>query len=87
MKIFPPLLVLTISFYSCEKEDIRNKPETLTYFQPFSSSVLYNKIDVNPEIDPNSSTMVESLVDQANQSFLISVKNGVFLYILPFLLQ
>ena len=78
--LFPlVMLVLAISIWSCEKQDISeyiisNKPETLVYFQPFSSSVFYNKIDTNPEIDPNSSTMVGSLIDQANQAFLIAVK-------------
>ncbi|MCF6366155.1 MAG: hypothetical protein L3J35_08135 [Bacteroidales bacterium] len=76
-KLFFSILLLTV-FLSCKKDnqDISNKPDNLQYYQAFSSnSVFYNPIGDNPQIDPNSSVMVGSLIEQQeSQGFLIAVK-------------
>ncbi len=63
--------------WKCDKESdpTPNKPETLEYFQAFrEQSPFWEKIPDTAAIDPNSSTMVQSLIEQAQQSFLIAVK-------------
>lgn len=76
MKYLVTLFGLMILFISCKKQDLTNKPETLTYYQPFkSNSVFWDSIPTSMSVDANSSTMVGSLEEQANsQGFLISVK-------------
>ena len=39
-----------------------------------TSSPFYQKIDSNAIVDPNSAVMVAGLVDQANQAFLVAIK-------------
>ncbi len=64
-----------VGFNTCKKQDVSNKVAYLEYFEPFKGqSVFYNAIPQNPAIDPYSSIMVGSLIDQANQAFLIAVK-------------
>lgn len=61
--------------FSCKKQDFSDKPDTLSYYEPFKgSSVFWDSIPASATVDPNSSTMVGSLIDQANQGFLIAVK-------------
>lgn len=69
-------LVLTMAINSCkDEEEVTNKPETLKSFEPFrATSIFYEPIPLDAAVDPNSATMVGSLIDQAKQSFLISVK-------------
>ena len=76
MKYLLPVFALTILIASCKKQDLTNKPETLTYYQPFkANSVFWDSIPSSMSVDANSSTMVGSLEEQANsQGFLISVK-------------
>lgn len=82
MEKYVCLIVLGALAVSCEKKsqsnqprDLSNKPEELVYFEAFKTqSVFYDSIPSDTPIDPNSSTMVTSLIDQANQGFLISVK-------------
>lgn len=72
--LFLILLLLTIGI-NCQKEnEIKNKPELLKYYKVFNNSVFYSKIDSFPNIDPNTSTMVNSLVEEAKQGFVISTK-------------
>lgn len=63
-------------FAACKNDpDTTNKPDTLQYLEPFkATSVFYNKIDSNATVDQNSATMVGSLVDQANQAFIVVAK-------------
>ncbi len=69
------IFFISLVFGGCEKQDLSNKPETLRYYQPFKgNSVFYEQIPANAMVDPNSPTMVGSLVDQANQAFVIAVK-------------
>ncbi len=59
----------------CQKQDLSNKPLDLQTFEPFKGqSVFYQKIPANAEVDPNSDVMVQSLIDQANQAFVVAVK-------------
>ena len=70
------LLCLILVFTSsCNKRDLNNKPESLQYLKLFDGhSPFYNKIPPHAEVDPRSGIMVESLVDQANEAFVIAVK-------------
>ncbi|NOZ45909.1 MAG: hypothetical protein GXO79_03915 [Chlorobi bacterium] len=69
------LFFLFIAFISCDKQDISNKVENLKYFEPFKElSVFYNKIPESATVDPNSETMVGSLVDEAETAFQVVVK-------------
>ncbi len=74
------LILLGAGFFACSPDSIDDtykpdKPETLRYYQPFKqSSVFYNRIPQNHAIDPNSAVMVSGLVEQADKSFLIVVK-------------
>lgn len=71
------LLLLSIPFIimSCKKQDLSNKPESLSYYEAFkTTSPFYDSIPPDTNLDPNSSTMISSLEDQANQGFLIAVK-------------
>lgn len=78
-------VIIILNLCSCEKQDsinkpesfqdLSNKPESLKYFEPFkTTSVFFKAIPLNATIDPNSATMVSSLIEQSHQSFLISVK-------------
>ncbi|MFC2089546.1 hypothetical protein ACFLT1_02125 [Bacteroidota bacterium] len=76
--LFTTLLLLAL-LYGCDDGggniNTDDKPETLKYYEAFkSASPFYNKIGENPEVDPNSETMVGSLIDQSEQAFLIAVK-------------
>lgn len=54
---------------------VGDKPDNIEYVALFkNASVFYHKIPENPPVDPNSAVMVTSLVDQANQAFLVVVK-------------
>ena len=67
--------IIMVIISSCKKQDLSEKPDTLKYIELFkNSSVFYDSIPKNAIVDPHSPTMVKSLVDQANQAFLISVK-------------
>lgn len=67
---FSLLLIL-----GCGTQDISNKPDDLAYFQPFiGNSVFQDTIPLNAVLDANSALMVTSLEDQANQAFLVAVK-------------
>lgn len=67
--------LLISCFYACKKQDLSNKPDSLKYYQLFkNSSIFYNKIPQNPSVDPNSTTMVGSLIDQAQKGFVLAVK-------------
>lgn len=75
MKKLCILLLVLSAITSCEKQDLSNKPDDLMYYEPFKGqSVFYDSISASAMVDANSATMVESLVDQAEQGFLISVK-------------
>ncbi len=72
-------MLLAILFTGCDDGGgeviTAEKPATLKYYEAFKgTSPFYNKIGDNPEVDPNSGTMVGSLIDQAEQGFLIVVK-------------
>ena len=69
-----PTALIVIS--ACKKkQDLSGKPDDLTYFEAFKdNSLFYDSITASATVDPNSSAMVGSLVDQANQGFVISVK-------------
>lgn len=50
-------------------------PEKLKYFQPFrEKSIFYQKIPANAEVDPNSKKMIEGLIKDAKQGFVLAVK-------------
>ena len=70
------VFAIIIIFFACnEKPDLSSKPENLEYIEIFKdSSIFYRKIDTNAEVDPNSDVMVQSLVEQADQAFVIAVK-------------
>lgn len=69
------LFIIALFIFSCKKQDLSNKPDDLTYYEPFKGkSIFYDSIPSTASVDPNSTTMVESLIDQANQGFLIAVK-------------
>lgn len=69
------LLLLLFILVSCKKQDTSNKVDSLKYFEPFKqSSVFYQKIPAGVSIDPNSSIMVGSLVDEADKAFQVVVK-------------
>lgn len=70
------VLVLSILlFLGCKKQDLSGKPSNLRYTRLFAaSSPFYDSIPASATIDPNSSVMVSSLVDQAKQAFQIVVK-------------
>ncbi len=78
MNIRPALLILALLVVaSCNKDDenAAEKPASLKHFEAFKdNSPFYTPIVDNPEIDPNSSVMVTSLEDQADQAFLVAVK-------------
>jgi len=60
---------------SCKKQDLSNKPASLQYWEPFKQqSVFYQPIDSSRSVAPTSTTMVQSLIDQANQAFVITIK-------------
>ena len=67
-------ILFCISYTGCKKEpNTENKPDNLPAFVPFAGqSIFYNPIDSAATVDPNSSVMVGSLVDQANKGFVIA---------------
>ena len=69
------LIAFVIIFGACKKQDTSAKPDTLAYYQPFTTNAFfYDSIPASATVDANSTTMVGSLVDQANQGFIIAVK-------------
>ena len=76
MRYLLALIILAVIAISCNKQDLSNKPENLTYYQPFkNNSVFWDSIPATMSVDANSATMKGSLEEQANsQGFLISVK-------------
>ncbi len=69
------LLPFPFLLASCHRQDLSNKPGELIYSKLFEGrSPFYNKIPVNAEVDPRSDIMVQSLVDQADEAFVIAVK-------------
>lgn len=72
------LILFVFQFSSCDDGVVNdeNKPDNLTYYQPFkANSPFYNPIPINPEIDANSVEMVKSLIEQKNsQGFVLVVK-------------
>ncbi|MEX1003635.1 MAG: hypothetical protein WDZ35_16065 [Crocinitomicaceae bacterium] len=74
MKNIIVLLALLLLF-SCNKQDFSDKPTELSYYEPFkTTSPFYDSIPASANVDPNSSTMVGSLVDQADQAFIVVAK-------------
>ncbi len=62
---------------SCEKETppSADPPETLKYMELFKGqSPFWEKIPDTASVDPHSSVMVQSLIEQAQQAFLVAVK-------------
>ena len=73
--VFLSLACLTLS---CKKNDYNSeqKPSELTYFQAFKDrSIFYTPIPDSVEIDPNSSIMVQSLIEEAREGIVIAVKS------------
>ena len=69
------LLLLQCVFGACHSINQSDKPEAITEFDLFrSNSPFYRKISPNPEIDAQSEAMMQSLVDQANEAFVVAVK-------------
>ncbi len=67
--------MLCISLCTCKKKITAPKPATLPAYIPFAgTSPFYDSIPPNPEVDPNSAAMVQSLVEQASQGFVVSVQ-------------
>ncbi len=72
--IFSGVIILFLPA-GCGKRDLSNKPDYLRYSGLFRmQSPFYRKIASHPDIDPASETMVKSLVDQANEAFVVAVK-------------
>ena len=70
-----PVITCLFSIESCKKQDISNKPESLKYIELFKdNSPFYQKISDNAAIDPNSGTMIQSLISEANKGFVVCVK-------------
>jgi len=68
-------LTFILIFNNCKKEASGNLPDSIKYTNLFNTSLFYNKIDSNPQIDPNSTTMVGSLIDEAGKKgFFVVVK-------------
>ncbi|MCF8226571.1 MAG: hypothetical protein K9J30_11900 [Bacteroidales bacterium] len=68
-------LIVFVFFAGCEEEVPDDKPESLKYYEPFKgASPFFSKIPDGAEVDPNSEVMVTSLTEQAEQAFLIAVK-------------
>ncbi len=73
--IIPACILFFFLAVACQKRDLSNKPETLRYYRLFEGeSPFYNKIPAPADVDPASDQMVRSLVDQANEAFVVAVK-------------
>lgn len=72
------LFITRLGISSCgetESYDDTNRPDNLRYSELFKeNSVFYNKIGEKPSIDPNSSILVGSLIDEAEKGFVVAVK-------------
>lgn len=69
------VVVLLVACSSETYEVTSEKPSTLKYTKVFEGqSVFYDKIPADAVVDPNSETMVLSLIDEAEKGFVVAVK-------------